>query len=287
MVDDGGPVARVLERVIAPLCSLTPVAVHHVRHGPAPAFKHGGGLCSSVLMALQWAQANTDAEFVLKLDTDSLVINPFAEKLSRVFKSDPALGMIGAYTLTPNGTPRLWEHHATTVMRMSWGPFYWCNPLRAIFGSGGSCARAKLIRAALRNGYDPGEHCLGGGYALSRPLLERMARSGYLADPRAWMNVDLAEDVMVGVHVRAVGMTLANYVRPSEVFGVRYQGLPADPDSLVERGFSVIHSVKNDPLIDEASIRAFFKSRREATKQPPAPIRLRPNPLDQPGANVA
>jgi hypothetical protein len=96
-------------------------------------------------------------------------------------------------------------------------------------------------------------------------LLARAAAAGYLNDPMMWMDIDLAEDVLAGVIVRAVGLKLANHVKPGEVFGVRWRGLPAPPATLVRQDYAVIHAVKNDPEYDEATVRAFFKARRSAS----------------------
>jgi hypothetical protein len=84
MVDDVA-VPRGLDRLVGPRLSgrsqLAPVSLHHRRNDQVTGFRHGGGLCSSVLMALQWVQANTDARVTLKLDTDSLVIGHARERL--------------------------------------------------------------------------------------------------------------------------------------------------------------------------------------------------------------
>jgi hypothetical protein len=218
-------------------------------------------------MALQWVQANTDARFLLKLDTDSLVINPFSARLARLFDASDAPAMVGAYKQTPEGLTRTWNHHAATLTRMLKPGFNWRRPIRSLKERSGPAAAApevvlRVVRAAMANGMDPGEHCLGGGYALSRAALDGMADAGHFADPMGWADVDLAEDVMVATHVKAVGLTLADYVRPGEVFGTRYQGLSDTLPKLVEHGYAVIHSVKNDPRFDEPTIRAFFRDRR-------------------------
>jgi hypothetical protein len=265
VVVDDAPVCRNLEHFIQLPPGIKVVCLHHLREGPPVLFRHGGGLCSQVMLALKWVQENTNARFVLKLDTDSLIINPFRDQLAHVFNSDGSPGMVGAHTLTPNGTTRTWHHHGATVMRLYKAPFNWRHPLRGLRQQP-ETEMTRLIAAALANQYNPGEHCLGGGYAVSREALDRMARSGFLVDPLPrWINVDMAEDVMVGLHVRAVGMKLDNLVRPGEVFGVRYQGLPDSPQRLVDLGYSVIHSIKNDPGFNESTIRVFFKHRRDNT----------------------
>ena len=268
MVDDS-PAPRGLDRRVCLPPGITPVALHHRRPRPM-SWRNGGGMCSSVLMGMQWVQANTDAAFLLKLDTDSLIINPFCKRMCDLLDADPSIGTAGACTRTPEGLERTWQHHAVTIRQMLKPPFDWRHPIRSLTGDYPERmpeAIKRLIREALRNGYDPGEHCLGGGYVLSRTLLDRAAGAGYLSDPQMWMDIDLAEDVMAGVIARAVGLGLANHVKPGEIFGVRWRGLPAPPATLVEQAYAVIHAVKNDPDYDEATVRAFFQARRAASRR--------------------
>ena len=272
---DPGPATLVLvddapqPRQLASQLTLPPriqaVSLHHPRHGAKVTFTRGKGICSAVLQALQWIQKNTDTQFILKLDTDSLVISNFRDRLSTLLGADQSLGMVGAHTLTPNGTRRDWSHHKPIIRELA-GGFNWRMPIRSLREHSNPAHRhiATLIGAALANSYDPGEHCMGGGYALSRELLDRMARAGHLEDPTLWMSVDLPEDVMIGIHVRAAGLGFANNVMEGEVFGVRYLGLPDSPERLLARRYSIIHSVKNDERFDERSVRAFFKQHRES-----------------------
>ena len=141
--------------------------------------------------------------------------------------------MVGAYRKTPEGLTRTWGYHAATIGRMLRPGFDWRRPIRSLIElrtEAGTApppeAALRVLRAAVANGLDPGEHCLGGGYAVSRDALDRMADAGYLADPMVWANVDLAEDVMVATHVKAVDLALADYVGRGEVFGTRYRGCP-------------------------------------------------------------
>lgn len=263
LVDDA-PQPRRLDTLLQLPHSLSAVSLHHPRHGAKVTFTKGKGICSAILLALQWTARHLDATFVLKLDTDSLVIAPFRERLNDLFAKHPALGMAGAYTQTPNGTERDWSHHVKTVKSLQ-GSFQWRRPFRSLLIRRDPAHRhiASLIRTARRVGYQYGEHCMGGGYALGGGLVKRMDAAGYLNDPSLWMSVDLPEDVMIGLHTRAVGMDLANCVREGDVFGVRYLGLPDSPQALLDKGYAVIHAVKNDPKHDETSIRAFFKSERE------------------------
>ncbi|HEY2441098.1 MAG TPA: hypothetical protein VGI07_12755, partial [Solirubrobacteraceae bacterium] len=58
------------------------------------------------------------------------------------------------------------------------------------------------------------------------------------------------------------GFRLAGHVDEGETFAVAWRGLPDTPEGLVTRGYSIIHSVKNDPRITESEIRRDFAARR-------------------------
>jgi hypothetical protein len=50
-----------------------------------------GGLCVATLKGIQWMARNTEINFCLRLDTDSLVINEFVESVNKKFKKTLAL----------------------------------------------------------------------------------------------------------------------------------------------------------------------------------------------------
>jgi hypothetical protein len=268
LVDDS-PQPRQLDQRLPLPPPFRAVSLHHPRQQGRVTFSRGKGICSAILLALQWTARNLDVPFVLKLDTDSLVISPFRDRLATFFGSRADVGMVGAYTLTPNGTARDWSVHGKAVAMLG-RRFDWRWPLQSLRATRdpNRLHVARLIRKACANGYEHGEHCMGGGYALSGELVRRMDQNGYLDAPDRWMHIDLPEDVMIGIHVRAVGMAFANHVGEGEVFGVRYLGLPDSPQNLLAKRYAVIHAVKNDPNHDEATIRAFFKADRERAARP-------------------
>lgn len=264
MVDDA-PQPRNLDTLVRLPQGITPVALHHPRHAKQSIqYKSGKGICSAVLLALGWIHANTDAKLTLKLDTDSLVIGPFRDRLLSAFANLSDVGVIGAYTHTPNGSRRDWTMHHAPLRNATHPGFDWRHPLQSLQrrrSPGVARARA-VLNAAMSNGYVLGEHCMGGGYAVSRELLNRMARAGYFQSPENWNAIDLPEDVMLGMHTRAVGLGFANAVAPGEVFGIRYRGLPFGLDEIIARNYAVIHAVKNDEHLDEQTVRRFFAERR-------------------------
>jgi hypothetical protein len=263
MVDDS-PEPRTLSSAVKLPPAWTPISIPHPRHDRDTVFKVGIGIISAVLASMKWIQANTDAAFVLKLDTDSLIINPFASKLAAIFRTSQTLGMVGAYRMTPNGTPRDWSKHAEALFRTFEPPEApWRGSASVQTVNSHAPVAADVYERAMQNAlFDPGEHCMGGGYAVSRPLLDRLAEARFLDDPMTWTGIDLPEDVTLGMHVRAVEMTFADAVAPGNVFGVRYRGLPFLPEELVDKNYSVIHAVKNDERVNEAKVRGFFAKRR-------------------------
>ena len=133
--------------------------------------------------------------------------------------------------------------------------------VRLALGGRAGAVRGEL-RAALRNGYLPGEHCIAAACAVSAPMIAAMANAGMLDDPLRWLHTRCGDDIMLGIQARALGLELVGLVEPGEPFGLRHRGLADTPQRLLERGFSFIHSVKNDPHFDEAEIRRFFADRR-------------------------
>ncbi len=265
MVDDSTS-PRHFDRAIAPTrptSNTRIVSLHHTR--PAEVrYRRGKGICSPVLMGLGWIEANTRSPFVLKLDTDSLVIGRFVDRLAARFAGDASLGVVGAYRHTPTGAERDVSDHAKNLDRFDRERFDLRRPIsswRDARREPGATVRRLLDRAKV-HGYRMAEHCLGGGYAVSRGLLDRMRRSGDFANTSRWLDIDLPEDVTVGLHCRACGLTMDDEVSEGRVFGVAYRGLPFAPDELLRRGHAVIHAVKNDPAISESDVRAFYRARR-------------------------
>ncbi len=265
MVDDG-EIDRNLTGHFEFPTNWIPISVPHPRRQfpeRAASAKRGKGICAAILQGLSTiANKAPQARFTLKLDTDALVIAPFVQKLNDVIEKHPNVGMIGAYDRTPSGTMRDITKNATTVESL----FKPASPIRRLrnrFGNDELAIISRHIGAARNNGYRYGEHCLGGAYAVSGEMLSRMLKAKYLDDPSLWLPVDCPEDVMVGIYTKAVGCDYQSCVDTNEVFGVRHRGLDDTPQRLVERGYSVIHAVKNDERLGEEEIRRFFEERRK------------------------
>jgi hypothetical protein len=69
---------------------------------------------------------------------------------------------------------------------------------------------------------------------------------------------------MMGLYARAVGLDIADFNAAGEPFGIQFQGLPYSPDTMVARGYSLIHSVKDHGGVREEDTRRFFRSLRHS-----------------------
>ncbi|MGH2870369.1 MAG: hypothetical protein ACRDNK_22720 [Solirubrobacteraceae bacterium] len=203
-------------------------------------------------------------DFVLKLDTDALVIGRVLPSL-QIALADARVGLVGSYTHTCTGDRRDWSGWIPVLRRaeraLSLGPGRRLTYRRA---------RSRhwvhhVLDAARDNGYELGAHCLGGAYAVGPGLLQRTD----LLDFRPWLGTGLGEDVVVGALTFAAGLTVRGLTGRGEPFGLAWQGLPLPPAELIAHGHSVVHSVKDQALGDEQAIRAYFRSARAGSSRLP------------------
>lgn len=262
LIDDTTHDRRLTERFyFPPTCQA--VSLPNPRQGRGNG--HRGGVCAALLTGLNWVHSHTDASFALKLDTDALVITPFAEKIQTAFAAMPQVGMLGSYDQTCNGDRRdfsFWqpcfEHLSSRLSLFRFrGKRYFHLGL---IGRGASIRQQ--IQTALKQGYEWGEHCQGGAYAVSRKMILRMAEQGYLNDPLLWLHTPMGDDPMLGMYTKATAMQLHGLVAIDQPFGIRLKGLAYLPEELLAKGHSLIHSVKNDARLSESEIRSFFREHR-------------------------
>lgn len=208
------------------------------------------------------ALRRAEGEFALKLDTDAVIIAPFASSLRSAFANDPGLGIVGAFDLAAAGGRRDWSIWRTPIRRARW-------PIRVFRDRGGLLPRVavlssterrslrSVVRSASANpSYSLGAHCLGGSYAVSSRLFARKD----LLDWRPWIRTHLSEDVVLGLLCAAAGLRMRGMVGAGEPFAVSWKGLPAAPERLVERRHSIVHSVRDGPDGNERELRAWFRA---------------------------
>ncbi len=210
-------------------------------------------------------------EFAVRLDTDSLIVGPFARQVGEFLDGHPEVGLAGTFRAYPSGEARVKDH----VKPMLDG---WIQPatlLRSlprllrqevsVANLGHTLRRRGLLAKAERNGYRRGEYIQGGGYAIAGTLWRRLREVPEADDPLLFLFSKVGEDVSATVLCYACGLRAADFNRPGEVFGVVSVGLPDTPAALEASGYAVIHSVKTAERQREEDIREYFRGRRHAS----------------------
>lgn len=214
-----------------------------------------GRLSAGVLLALRTIHQAGSFEFVVRLDSDALIIGPFRDAVRSFIALNPEAGMVGTL--------------GCTCCREA--PYYGCErtAISDVFveldtkPASPEFARIREhARLAVENGYAGKEYCQGGAYVLQFETLDRMSAAGCLDSPQDWLTMAVPEDVMMGMYVRTVGLRSLDFSLPGQPFGNHFRGLAYSPRELARRGHSLIHSTKGDLEYSEWHIRRYFRARR-------------------------
>lgn len=235
-----------------------------------------GGLCVADLVALDYIWKNLSADFVLKIDTDALVIAPFSQKIAQKFRQNRDAGILGLLGDSCHRQVRSF-HSDRQVMRTIGSALLVTERLKThrpdaiaqleALQIKTEEQRRNLVRVCEQ--ISPivemdfkGEHCQGGAYAVSRETIGRMFDRGFLEDPLLWMSIPMGEDAMMGIYCALVKLKSIDFSQHHDPFGIQARGLAYAPETLSQLGYSIIHSVKNDLQYSEAEIRQFFRLKR-------------------------
>lgn len=261
LVDDAPTERRPLTEAAGALASKTSI-IKNPRPGNVQPWSDG--LVIGVGAGLKWFHHLPAVEWVLKMDTDALVIAPFADRLSREFADDHGVGLIGATDQHIDGTRRV-NNWRRTIEKRERMIQLWRRPQPVIQTSlmGIGRARSAMLREARENGYQSGDHCQGGAYAISARAVTAVNSRGWL-DGRLWLGTQTAEDVALAAEVCATGFTLKGLVGPGDPFAIAHVGLEAEPPWLRNHRYSIIHSVKGQGTWSEEEIRELFRSYRSS-----------------------
>lgn len=201
-----------------------------------------GGTCAATFAGLAWAHANHPGAWVLRLDTDADIIGPYAQRVEERLQPDD--GILGSCHVTCNGERRDVSRIGREVWRHSMPVWAFRRPPRWKWAGRVRPADSRtrgIIRAAMRSGYAPGEHCIAAGSAITPALINAAATRGWLKHPARYINQRLGDDMLLGAMCRAAGLQLRD---ATDIFGIAHRGLPDTRANLKARGFAVIHSVK-------------------------------------------
>lgn len=201
------------------------------------------------------------ADFAVKLDTDALVVAPFADRVAAALAADSRVGVLGACQRDPFGE----RDHSGWGWVLARSPR--CVDIRrrppelVLRRPAHAAIIAGTVTGIRRRRRPIGAHPIGGAYAVAQSALAALEGRGAF-DWRPWVGTKLSEDVVVGALAVAAGYDLGDHVDDGDVFGVALPGLPDSPERLLSRGFAIVHSVKGYEGWDEAAVRAFFKQNR-------------------------
>ena len=212
-----------------------------------------GPLTYGLSRAFMHLYETSDWDLVLKLDVDALVTGPTPEDDAlRLMSRVPGASMGGAYRYSSAG----W-------FRETWQ----CCPYLPQYDSWRSLRRGadrfvrRAVRSGLRNGWDPGEHCQGGAYFITRAAVADWIRLGFLGS-RHLLAVPCGEDSTFGMLSRAAGRTMVELSLAGGPVSTAAQGLEMSPEEITARGKKLVHSVRRWNGMDGSTIRAYFRARR-------------------------
>lgn len=225
------------------------------------------GLYLNLSQAFIYAYKHFDFEVLLRLDTDALVIGYNAEiEAIKFFTDHPDVGLIGSYRFDCNGDARYFTKASDQIKNdISFTGIFknrkelMAHPFKRIYGI---LFLKKIFRKSRHNGYETGEHCMGGAYFISRTCIEKLYKNGLLFRVEiGWSS--LQEDMIFGLFLYSVGMKLGDFATENLPMGLRWRGLPCSPECLLSKQKKIIHSTRFFDRMNESDIRYFFKKQRE------------------------
>ncbi|MCP4627876.1 MAG: glycosyltransferase family 2 protein [bacterium] len=226
----------------------------------------GGGLYIALSLGLRYALTNYRFRVALKIDTDALVINHGADRdAAEYFEANPGVGIIGSHRIMCTGKPRDFKQAGERLLRNA----KWLYPLkhpRRFLRTPEQFRFFFLLRQilsrALRHGYEPGEHCQGGAYFISRRCLESLETAG-LFGRGEMIYWNLAEDHLFSMLACSMGFRLGDFAVGELPMAIKYRGLPAPPEELARSQKKIVHSVRFWENMSEPEIRRFFRGIRD------------------------
>jgi hypothetical protein len=216
------------------------------------------GLYLNLSQGFRFAHENYDFDVLLRMDTDALVIggNPEDDAIA-YFLSNPECGIIGSFKTDCNGDPRDFREQKEQFEQQLNYRSLWSKPEHLP----GIVFCRNRLRKAKKNGYELGEHCMGGSYFISPECIRRLYRNNLLARQEIrWC--ELQEDWIFGLLIYSVGLKHGDFATGHFPMGLRWRGLPCSPEELLTRKKKLAHSTRFYRNLSEEEIRGFFRGQR-------------------------
>lgn len=226
-----------------------------------------GGHTLAILDKLDSISAPSDLQYVLKLDTDSIALNPFHTYISNIFSNNPDAGAIGSYKNYPHRERNLAEDFmAKSALGKMIKPFtIWrrlpARPtpyIQTVFNRDDRIFRNHMLMA-IKNGYRIGENVQGGAYALSADFIRKFQLTKK-PSLKFWAHRPLTEDSVTAIFNKSLGFNFLNAIDPNGGFGVSHLSLPFSLDEMLQKKYGFIHPIKSKDEATEEKMRASIRS---------------------------
>ena len=225
-----------------------------VLHSPPRCSGGLGGLWVKIATGYRWLLERYEPDIILRLDADALIIGSGIEECAtRQFDQDPKVGLLGSYRVDPNGDLRDWSWAAWRFHNEA-GPRGLRYPPRWL-------GLRKLLALAKQHDYIDGEHVLGGSYIHSFKAADDIYAKGWFDQPY-FATSRLGEDHIMSLLAVAAGYRIADFGRPEDPMALKWRGLPAHPEKLLDSKKLVTHSVRSWENMTEEEIRGIFRAAR-------------------------
>lgn len=218
------------------------------------------GLLNSLFsIFLYIKESKSQYDFVIKMDTDACLSNfGIVEHISGLFEREGP-GMIGSYKFSPTGKKRKIHKQFRNILIDSSliGFDKYKRTVRI-----GETLLTKHLFPALKNGYFPGEHVLGGLYALHYTTVEKLIEAGFINNViKKWTGLTL-EDIIISMGVKSIGHKLIDInTKENLVAWLQYSSpLPLTGKMVLRKKLMALHPLKNDKEANE--LRQYLKQRR-------------------------
>lgn len=251
-----------------------------------PVDARGKYLGPNVLYGLNAIANRFEGAFVLKMDSDSLLIGPFSKRVGEFLTSHAECGVCGTLGRTSAREDRTYGREigiTSPLVQMvrslpleQWQ--YICSLSKqdlllyarndpSLAGSLRACATiARPVEEAIKHGYQWLEYCQGGGYAISWTLLTAMQQAGYLTESPSLHGLPTGEDVLVSMYCRSLGFQVMDYSDDGQPFACAWRGLPYSTEILIQRQHAIIHSLKGDANASREELQAIFQELRTSKR---------------------